>query len=247
MEVPASATRCGSFTVAHPDNWQANGSQDSVTIAPAEGLVQGNVGYDAGKDEWVDMVKAGIIDPAKVTRSRGRNNSGIQRNSLRKGSVPGLCSPPTGAVAADSAPPTGTPLNPESSMRNLLLAALLSLALVPLIRFVRGSERSDAIAYATVGVQALLLATSAGAVLAGAGFLSTLKIGQVTIDPSEPGRLLVLMGGIVFAVVVGAGEGRRAGTMGQIALFGIADVAMDRVGELSYGDQKLVAIARLLG
>ena len=31
-----------------------------------------------------------------------------------------------------------------------------------------------------------------------------------------------------------------------LALFGIADVAMDRVGELSYGDQKLVAIARLL-
>lgn len=31
-----------------------------------------------------------------------------------------------------------------------------------------------------------------------------------------------------------------------LALFGIADVAMERVGELSYGDQKLVAIARLL-
>jgi len=31
-----------------------------------------------------------------------------------------------------------------------------------------------------------------------------------------------------------------------LALFGIADIATERVGELSYGDQKLVAIARLL-
>jgi formate hydrogenlyase subunit 3/multisubunit Na+/H+ antiporter MnhD subunit len=105
-----------------------------------------------------------------------------------------------------------------------VLAALSSLALVPLIRLWRGSERDDAATYATFGVQLLLLATSVGAALAGAGYLSTLKVGQITIDPSEPGRLLVLLGGIVFAVIVGAGEGRRAGTMGQIALFGIAAI-----------------------
>jgi len=104
------------------------------------------------------------------------------------------------------------------------LMALSSLALVPLIRLWRGPQRDDAAAYATVGVQILLLATSLGAVLAGAGYLSTLRMGQITIDPSEPGRLLVLLGGIVFAVIVGAGEGRRAGTMGQIALFGIAAI-----------------------
>ena len=86
------------------------------------------------------------------------------------------------------------------------LAALSSLALVPLINFWRGSQRDDAATYATIGVQILLLATAVGAALAGAGYLSTLKIGQVTIDPSEPGRLLVLLGGIVFAVIVGAGE-----------------------------------------
>ena len=105
-----------------------------------------------------------------------------------------------------------------------MLTALSSLALVPLIRLWRGPQRDDAAIYATFGVQLLLLATSLGAILAGAGYLSTLKIGQVTIDPSEPGRLLVLLGGIVFAVIVGAGEGRRAGTMGQIALFGIAAI-----------------------
>ena len=104
------------------------------------------------------------------------------------------------------------------------LMALSSLALVPLIRLWRGPQREDAATYATFGVQILLLATSLGAVLAGAGYLSTLRMGQITIDPSEPGRLLVLLGGIVFAVIVGAGEGRRAGTMGQIALFGIAAI-----------------------
>ena len=104
------------------------------------------------------------------------------------------------------------------------LMALSSLALVPLVRLWRGTKHDDAATYATFGVQLLLLATSVGAVLAGADYLSTLKIGQVTIDPSEPGRLLVLMGGIVFAVIVGSGEGRRAGTMGQIALFGIAAI-----------------------
>lgn len=105
-----------------------------------------------------------------------------------------------------------------------ILLALSSLALLPLIRLWRGRQHDDGAAYATYGVQILLLATSVGAGLAGAGYLSTLKISQITIDPSEPGRLLVLLGGIVFAVIVGAGEGRRAATMGQIALFGIAAI-----------------------
>ena len=33
------------FSISFPDNWQASASQNSATIAPAEGLVQGNVGY----------------------------------------------------------------------------------------------------------------------------------------------------------------------------------------------------------
>lgn len=37
--------QAGGFTLSYPDNWQVASSQDSVTIAPAEGLVQGNVGY----------------------------------------------------------------------------------------------------------------------------------------------------------------------------------------------------------
>ncbi|MEW6058615.1 MAG: chaperonin GroEL [Actinomycetota bacterium] len=37
----------------------------------------GTRGYDAVKGEWVDMVKAGIIDPAKVTRSALQNAASI--------------------------------------------------------------------------------------------------------------------------------------------------------------------------
>ena len=48
------------------------------------------------------------------------------------------------------------------------LAALSSLALVPLINFWRGSQRDDAATYATIGVQILLLATAVGAPLASA-------------------------------------------------------------------------------
>src|SRR5437764_13187589 len=34
-------------------------------------------GFDAAKGEWVDMFKAGIIDPAKVTRSALQNAASI--------------------------------------------------------------------------------------------------------------------------------------------------------------------------
>jgi chaperonin GroEL len=36
-----------------------------------------NIGYDVIKDEYVDMLKAGIIDPAKVTRSAVENATSI--------------------------------------------------------------------------------------------------------------------------------------------------------------------------
>ena len=34
-------------------------------------------GYDALKDEYVDMIKAGILDPTKVTRSAVQNASSV--------------------------------------------------------------------------------------------------------------------------------------------------------------------------
>ena len=35
------------------------------------------IGYDAAKDEWVNMIEAGIVDPAKVTRSALQNAASI--------------------------------------------------------------------------------------------------------------------------------------------------------------------------
>jgi len=35
------------------------------------------IGYDAARDEYVDMVKAGIIDPTKVTRSALMNAASV--------------------------------------------------------------------------------------------------------------------------------------------------------------------------
>jgi chaperonin GroEL len=35
------------------------------------------IGFDAVKEEYVDMIKAGIIDPAKVTRSALQNAASV--------------------------------------------------------------------------------------------------------------------------------------------------------------------------
>jgi chaperonin GroEL len=46
-----------------------NAGQDGGVVVSKVREGKGNFGYDALKDEYVDMVKAGIIDPTKVTRS----------------------------------------------------------------------------------------------------------------------------------------------------------------------------------
>jgi chaperonin GroEL len=50
-----------------------NAGQDgSVIVQKVKGLKKGE-GYDAAKDEYGDMVKRGIVDPTKVTRSALEN------------------------------------------------------------------------------------------------------------------------------------------------------------------------------
>ncbi|WP_165248788.1 chaperonin GroEL [Paludisphaera soli] len=46
-----------------------NAGQDGGVVVNKVREGKGNFGYDALKDEYVDMVQAGIIDPTKVTRS----------------------------------------------------------------------------------------------------------------------------------------------------------------------------------
>jgi chaperonin GroEL len=52
------------------------GHEGSVIVERMRGE-KGSTGFDAAKGEWVDMLKAGIIDPAKVTRSALQNAASI--------------------------------------------------------------------------------------------------------------------------------------------------------------------------
>ncbi len=54
-----------------------NGGIDGSIIADKAKASKKGIGYDAAKNEWVDMMKAGIIDPAKVTRSALQNAASV--------------------------------------------------------------------------------------------------------------------------------------------------------------------------
>ena len=54
------------------DQIAENAGQDGGVVVAKVGEGKGNFGYDALKDEYSDLVKAGIIDPTKVTRYASR-------------------------------------------------------------------------------------------------------------------------------------------------------------------------------
>ncbi len=54
-----------------------NAGQNGAIIAERVKEKDFNVGYDAAKDDYVDMFEAGIVDPAKVTRSALQNAASI--------------------------------------------------------------------------------------------------------------------------------------------------------------------------
>ncbi len=47
----------------------SNAGYEASVIVNKVKVETGNIGFDAKKGEYVDMVETGIIDPAKVTRS----------------------------------------------------------------------------------------------------------------------------------------------------------------------------------
>lgn len=51
----------------------SNAGHDSSVVVDKIKNSQQNIGFDANKEEYVDMVKAGIVDPKKVTRSALQN------------------------------------------------------------------------------------------------------------------------------------------------------------------------------
>lgn len=52
------------------------GNEASVVVAKVK-AESGNIGFDAKKNDYIDMIEAGIIDPAKVTRSAMQNAASI--------------------------------------------------------------------------------------------------------------------------------------------------------------------------
>ena len=54
-----------------------NAGLDGAVIADRAKKEKKGIGFDAARMEWVDMMKAGIIDPAKVTRSALQNAASI--------------------------------------------------------------------------------------------------------------------------------------------------------------------------
>ena len=54
-----------------------NAGQDGGVVVSKVAEGTGNFGYDALKDEYTDLVKAGIIDPTKVTRSALQNAASV--------------------------------------------------------------------------------------------------------------------------------------------------------------------------
>jgi chaperonin GroEL len=54
-----------------------NAGLDGSIIADKAKNEKKGIGFDAAKMEWTDMLKAGIIDPAKVTRSALQNAASI--------------------------------------------------------------------------------------------------------------------------------------------------------------------------
>jgi chaperonin GroEL len=55
----------------------ANGGYEGSVVVKEVEAREGNEGFDVAKGEYVDMLKAGIIDPAKVTRSALQNSASI--------------------------------------------------------------------------------------------------------------------------------------------------------------------------
>ena len=62
------------------------GLEGSVIISKVREAKTG-IGFDAYKEEYVDMVKAGILDPAKVTRSALQNATSVASTLLTTESV----------------------------------------------------------------------------------------------------------------------------------------------------------------
>ena len=77
-----------------------NAGYDGSVVVEKVKHEKDGVGFDAYKEEYVDMVKSGIIDPAKVTRSAIQNASSIAASLLTTESVVADIKEPTPPMPA---------------------------------------------------------------------------------------------------------------------------------------------------
>lgn len=63
------------------------GIEGSIVVEKIRNNASGSFGYDARKEEYVDMIEAGILDPTKVTRSALQNAASIAAMLLTTESI----------------------------------------------------------------------------------------------------------------------------------------------------------------
>ena len=75
------------------------GVDGAVVVNNVQSAKKANYGYDASKDEYCDVVKKGIIDPTKVTRSALQNAASIASTLLTtEAAVADIPTPPAPAM-----------------------------------------------------------------------------------------------------------------------------------------------------
>lgn len=86
-----------------------NSGLEPAVIADSVKKAQVGVGFDAAKEEYVDMKKAGIVDPTKVTRSALQNAASIASMVLTTESIVTDSPEPKGCGCGnhDAGMPTG--------------------------------------------------------------------------------------------------------------------------------------------
>ena len=75
----------------------------AVTFAALLWKAEEGVGFDAYKEEYVNMVKAGILDPVKVTRTALQNAASVASTLLTTESVVADIKDPAADAAAAAA------------------------------------------------------------------------------------------------------------------------------------------------
>ena len=81
----------------------ANAGLEGAVIVDKVRASEKGIGFDALKEEYVDMVKAGILDPAKVTRSALQNATSVASSLLTTEAVVGNIKEPEPAAPAGGA------------------------------------------------------------------------------------------------------------------------------------------------